>query len=380
MPGDLYERLGIDRKASAADIKKAHQRLVKTHHPDKGGDAEEFKKIQQAYEVLMDGEKRRMYDMTGAIPGEEPPMQEVHVGPGVGGMPFPFPFPFNMADMFPGGGPGGGRRAGPVKKGYKGPPKVDRLPLSLEQFYYGHTIQMSFDRMKICTDCKGSGAAEKETCGECGGQGQISRTMMMGNMVMQTVGPCTGCNGEGAKTKRMCEPCAGSGRVKELRQLEVAIEPGMNAGDQLKFTEACSETLEYDVAGDVIIILEEAESAAGWVRRGADLHQTIVIGLADSLCGCVHTVDDHPKVREGEEPVRVRVPAGVVTGDVLKVEGYGMPIKGGGGYGAMVLTMKVMIAEDERDIVAGKGRAALMEMFGRTESDVAALGAKLVEN
>ncbi len=391
MPADLYERLGVDRKAGPAEIKKAHQRLVKTHHPDKGGDAEEFKKIQQAYEVLSDGEKRRMYDMTGAIPGEEPPMQEVHMGGGGPGMPFGFPFPFNMADLFPGGG--AGKPAGPVKKGYKGPPKVDRLPLSLEQFYYGHTIQMSFDRMKICTDCKGCGAAEKETCGECGGMGQISRTMMMGNMIMQTQGPCTGCKGEGRKTKRMCEPCGGTGRVKELRQLEVAIEPGMAPGDQLKFAEACSETLEYDVAGDVMIILEEAESAAGWVRRGADLHQQIVIGLADSLCGCVHTVDDHPKVREGEEPgprrgealplngaVRVRVPAGVMTGDVLKIEGYGMPMKGGAGYGAMFLTVKVMIAEDERDVVTGRGRAALLEMFGRAaESDVAALGATLVE-
>jgi DnaJ-class molecular chaperone len=373
MPGDLYERLGVDKRAGAADIKKAHQRLVKTHHPDKGGDAEEFKKIQQAYEVLMDGEKRRMYDMTGSIPGEEPPMQEMHMGGG--GMPFSFPFPFNMADMFP----GGGKPAGPVKKGYKGPPKVDRLPLSLEQFYYGHTIQMSFERMKICTDCKGGGAAEKETCGECGGMGQISRTMMMGNMIMQTQGPCTGCKGEGRKTKRMCEPCGGSGRVKELRQLEVTIEPGMNPGDQLKFAEACSETLEYDVAGDVVIILDEAESAAGWVRRGADLHQTIVIGLADSLCGCVHVVDDHPKVREGEEPVRVRVPAGVVTGDVLKIEGYGMPLNGGATYGSLVLTVRVLIGVDERDVVAGKGRSALLEMFGRTESNVAALAATLVE-
>ncbi len=372
MPGDLYERLGIDKRATAADIKKAHQRLVKTHHPDKGGDAEEFKKIQQAYEVLSDSEKRRMYDMTGSIPGEEPPMQEVHVG---GGMPFPFPFPFNMADMFP----GGGKPRGPVKKGYKGPPKVDRLPLSLEQFYYGHTIQMSFERMKICTDCKGTGAAEKETCGECGGMGQISRTMMMGNMIMQTQGPCTGCGGEGMKTRRACEPCAGSGRVKELRQLEVSIAPGMNPGDQLKFAEACSETLEYDVAGDVVIILDEAESAAGWVRRGADLQQTIVIGLADSLCGCVHVVDGHPKVREGEEPVRVRVPAGVVTGDVLKVEGYGMPLNGGAAHGSLVLTVKVLIGVDERDVVAGKGRTALLEMFGRTESTVAALGATLLE-
>jgi DnaJ-class molecular chaperone len=152
-----------------------------------------------------------------------------------------------------------------------------------------------------------------------------------------------------------------------LKHLDVRIEPGMKAGDAMRFDEACSESVEYERAGDVVIILEDAGSAVGWVRKGADLHLEVVIGLVDSLVGCVHTLDEHPKVREGEEPVRVSVPAGVVTGDVLVVEGYGMPVKDGG-FGAMHLTVKIMAGDDERTALRSQtNRSRLLEIFGRPD-------------
>jgi DnaJ-class molecular chaperone len=363
---DLYERLGVERGAGVADIRRAHLRAAKEHHPDRGGDPEKFKKIQQAYEVLSDPEKRRMYDMTGQIPGEQPPPQEVPVG--AGGMPG-FPFPVDLNDifkMFPGAGMGGGG-SGPVRRVPKGPSKTDRLPLSLEQFYYGHTIRMSFDRMKLCGECAGSGAASKSACGGCKGSGQVMRTMMMGPVVMHSSGPCGDCSGSGEKTVRLCEACGGKGKVQEVKHLDVRIEPGMKAGDAMRFEEACSESVEYERAGDVVIILEDAGSAVGWARKGADLHLEIVIGLVDSLVGCVHTLDEHPKVREGEEPVRVRVPAGVVTGDVLVVEDYGMPVKGGG-FGVMHLTVRVMADDRERAALRLEAnRGKLLEIFGRPD-------------
>ena len=109
--------------------------------------------------MLSDPDKRRVYDMTGQIPGEQPPVQEVPVG--AGGMPG-FPFNVDLNDIFktfPGAGMGGGGPGGGpgMRRVPKGPSKTDRLPLSLEQFYYGHTIRMSFDRMKLCGECAGSG-------------------------------------------------------------------------------------------------------------------------------------------------------------------------------------------------------------------------------
>ncbi len=366
---DLYKVLNLERSATSADIKKAYLRLAKTAHPDRGGDAEEFKKINTAYTILMDDNKRNFYDMTGQIPGEEgrPNVQEVRFGGGgPGGI--PFPFPFDMDQMFGMFGPNM-RSAGPGsnqrRKGPKGPNKVDRLPLSLEQFYYGHAIHMSFDRMKLCAACNGSGAASKTTCGSCRGSGQIHKVMQMGPMIMNSSGPCTDCGGEGQKISKECEPCKGKGRVPEMRQLDVLIEPGMIAGEQLTFHGACSETADYDAPGDVVIILEDAESAAGWVRKGADLYLDAALRLGESLVGCNYCLTDHPKVRDGDEKIYVNIGGPVVTGDVLCVKGLGMPVKGHPGtFGNLYLNVKIFPGTDEREKISNEGRAFLGSLLG----------------
>jgi DnaJ-class molecular chaperone len=368
---ELYTTLGIDKSADASEIKKAYMRLAKTAHPDKGGDAEEFKKINKAYTILSDENKRQFYDMTGQIPGEEgggPNIHEVHMGPGM-----PFPFPFDMGQMFgmfgggmpPGMRPGG--TAGQRRKGPKGPNKTDRLPLSLEQFYYGHTINMSFDRMKLCSACRGSGAAAKAACGTCRGSGQIHKVIQMGPVVMNSSGPCSDCGGEGQKVSKECTECVGKGRVPELRQLDVKIEPGMAVGEQLVFEGACSETAEYDTPGDVVIILEEAESAAGWVRKGADLHFTAALTLGQSLVGCDYILTDHPKVREGEADIKLHIPGPVVSGDVICVKGLGMPVRSAAStesFGNLYVTVKIFPGEDERVRLQTEGSAYLASLFG----------------
>lgn len=374
---ELYTILGLDKSASTTDVKKAYMRLAKTAHPDKGGDAEEFKKINKAYSILSDEGQRQFYDMTGQIPGDDgggPNIHEVHMGGG-GPAGMPFPFPFDMGQMFgmfgagmpPGMRPGGSAAAaGQRRKGPKGPNKTDRLPLSLEQFYYGHSIHMSFDRMKLCAGCKGSGAAAKAACGTCRGSGQIHKVIQMGPIVMNSSGPCSDCGGEGLKISKECEECKGKGKTPELRQLDVRIEPGMAVGEQLVFDGACSETAEYDAPGDVVIILEEAESAAGWVRKGADLHFTAALTLGQSLVGCDYVLTDHPKVREGESDICLHIPGPVVSGDVICVKGMGMPIRGGSkeSFGNLYVTVKIFPGEDERAKIAGEGNAYLATLFG----------------
>ena len=368
---DLYKVLNVPRDSTAGDIKKSYFRLAKTAHPDKGGDVEEFKKINTAYNILTDENKRHFYDMTGQLPGEEgrPNVQEVRFGGGGGPAGMPFPFPFDMDQMFGMFGPNM-RQGGPVnahaqrRKGPKGPNKIDRLPLSLEQFYYGHAIHMSFDRMKLCSACSGTGAAAKTTCGSCRGSGQIHKVMQMGPMIMNSSGPCTDCGGEGQKVSKECEPCKGKGRVPELKQLDVLIEPGMAAGEQLTFHGACSETADYDAPGDVAIILEDAESAAGWSRKGADLYLDAALRLGESLVGCNYCLTDHPKIREGDEKIYAYISGPVVTGDVLCVKGLGMPVKGQSGtFGNLYLTVKVFPGTDEREKMANEARAFIASLL-----------------
>ena len=138
---DLYKLLNVGREASANEIRKAYLKLSKEHHPDKGGDPDVFKKIQKAYDVLSDEQSRDFYNMTGSIPGEDGvPSDAGATGPAAG-------FPFDMGSIF--GNMFGGRPNGPQQKQHKGPTKMQEIGLTLQQFYNGHRLTMSFDRHKF---------------------------------------------------------------------------------------------------------------------------------------------------------------------------------------------------------------------------------------
>ena len=156
----LYEQLGINRGADAAEIKKAYRKASLTHHPDKGGDPEKFKEIQHAYEVLSDEKRKAHYDLTGS----DTEMQEAHPG-FPGGMPG-MQFPFDMSNLF---GNMFGQQQG--RKAQKGPPKVHEISLSLHDFYKGREIKLQFERQQFCKTCKGEGTERYESCNGCGGSG-----------------------------------------------------------------------------------------------------------------------------------------------------------------------------------------------------------------
>jgi DnaJ-class molecular chaperone len=143
----------------------------------------------------------------------------------------------------------------------------------------------------------------------------------------------------------------------------------MNPGEQLTFEGACSETADYDSPGDVVIILEEAESAAGWTRKGADLNFEVGLKLGQALVGCNVCLTDHPKVREGGEQIYVNIPGPVISGDVLRVKGLGMPRKGSAtataaSYGDLYITVKIFPDDEERNKIAQEGRAFLASLLG----------------
>ena len=336
MSQDLYKLLGLEKNANPNDIKKAYQRGALKHHPDKGGDEESFKKVQQAYEVLSDDGKRRHYDMTGQIPGEGPQ----------GGMPGGFPFPFDIGNLFGMFGPGG--RPQNQKRGFKPPPKTETIKIGLAQLYFGHSFQIHLDRSKMCVPCSGSGAKRKEPCSSCGGIGTKTQTINLGGMMMHSQGPCPACSGECMKTVEVCSVCNGLKKVQEKKAIDVKLPAGTQDGETFIFAEVCSEMPEFEKAGDLQLTIK-ADMPDGWKRTGAQgqhLEQEVVLNLAEALLGTTVKLDGHPGFEEG---LFLEIPAGSFTDDSYCLTGQGMPLKGSANsYGDLYIKIRVTVKMAER--------------------------------
>ena len=344
----MYKRLGISRGASVDEIKKAYRALAREHHPDKGGDPEMFKGIQEAHEVLSDDRRRQMYDMTGSVnesgggggPGGM-------AGMAAGGVPFfmsqmgPFGMPnvsFDMSDllngMFGGGGPG-------RRRGGRGPNKHHDVGLRLEQFYKGTNIKLNFNQARRCGTCNATGAESTETCGSCGGAGSRMMQQQMGpGMIIQSRRPCDVCNGDGKRTIRVCKGCQGKKFIEKEKHLDIKVTPGMAEGENLMFPGECSDSLEFDSPGDVVLTLKLATdgSAPVYEWQGADLTYKHTISFTESILGFELTLADHPS---GTSPKYSWRGGPLIHGAVLKLEGGGMPKRGGDGFG--VLYIKVCV-------------------------------------
>ena len=341
----LYEVLGVERNADPGEIRKAYLKLSKTEHPDKGGDAERFKSISQAYETLSDEQKRNYYDQTGQIQGEE--QGGVQNG---GGM----PFPFDLGAMFGGmgfGGPFGGMPfgggGGPKQKRPKAPSKSHEIHLTLRDFFYGKIIQLKFERQRFCEQCKGNGAATTERCGQCNGAGMQERHIMIGpGMHAVSRGPCEKCTGSGKMPSGTCSKCNGAKFSNHEKILSIDVEPGMNPGETLTFQNECSDHPDYEQPGDVHIIMREADERSPFTRMGDDLSIVVNITLADSLLGCQRVLQGHPGHQNG---LTVTIPAGTLRGDTITVKNEGMPRRATTQRGNLQITVSMDLKHEERE-------------------------------
>jgi DnaJ family protein A protein 2 len=358
----LYETLGVDKSASTEEIRKAFRKLALVHHPDKGGDEEKFKEIVRANEILTDETKRSIYDQTGQIPGEDGvpgPGFNPFGGGGPGGPPgFHFDIG-NLFGMFGQGGPGRN-----VRRGGKAPSQTQHVPLELKHFYFGYSIGININRQIICKTCDGSGAKKKEACTTCKGVGVQTQIINMGGMTMHSQGPCVACQGKGSRTIEECTACHSTGRKSEAKSLEGKVVPGMKGGDTIIFTEACSEQKEYERAGDIVIILVDAQNG-NWKRTGSDgqhLETNVKINMSESLVGCVVRLNGHPAYDDG---LYIQIPAGSFNGDTYCVSGLGMPIKDKTDvYGDLYINISVEVSAEERKLLATKAQEVLLPLFG----------------
>ena len=322
----LYSVLGVEKTASEDEIKRAYKKAALKHHPDKGGDAEAFKRIAKAYEVLSDPEKKQAYDTYGEAglgggPGGGPG--------GAGGSGFHGTDPFDLfRQMFGGGGGGGGGWGGAQSALYK-------MEVSLEEVDKGVAKTFSYPRTTVCRACSGRGAKNVRRCPGCDGRGVAITERRMGNSVFRMQSACSQCGGTGqyADPEDICEECKGEGQQTKSQSLTVEVPAGCADGRQFVFHGKADEvpgapsTHRQFGAGDVIVVVQSAKHPR-FVRAGEHLLLEKRLPLIDALAGAAPTV----RLLDGTEITAVGKAGEVVApGDVWVLSGKGLPR--GSGYG-----------------------------------------------
>jgi len=305
----LYEVLGVAKDASQDEIKKAYRRLAIRHHPDKGGDPEQFKELSKAYDVLMDPEKRELYDNYGedALNGK--------AGPSGGAA--------DIFDLFSGGF-GGGRR-GPRQKP-RGEDLVFPLKVSLDELYSGVIKKLRITKNIICTKCNGEGgeAGHVTKCGSCNGHGIKVVVKQIGpGMIQQMQQTCDVCKGQGKviPERFRCTDCKGNRVSQKKETIECSVQRGMRHSQKITFAGMADEAPGV-TTGDVVVVLQQKEHEF-FVRKGDDLFMRQTLSLADALCGFsfdIHHLDGRI-LRVRSEPGHVYTP-----GDIKVIHNEGMPL------------------------------------------------------
>jgi len=353
---DYYERLGVARDATTEDVKKAYRKLALKYHPDRNEGSKEaearFKEVTEAYEVLRDPEKRSVYDRFG-----EQGLRGSAGGPGFGAFDFSDAIEVFMRDF--GGFAGfeeifGGRRSrGGSRDSGKGQTLRVRLPLSLLEVAQGVTKKIRVAILDECGTCGGSGAAPGSNpipCRNCGGSGeerQVQRSVF-GQFV--SVAPCRVCGGEGRLIEQPCSACRGDGRLREEREIDVEVPPGVTSENFLTLRGQGNAGPRGGPRGDIIVLLEVQDDPR-FKRDGENLLYELPITFAQAALG------DQVEVPTVEGAVRLTIPAGIQTGEVLRVRGQGLPGLHGRGRGDQLVRVRVWtpqnLTKEQEDALRG---------------------------
>ncbi|ELR02316.1 hypothetical protein VC83_01416 [Pseudogymnoascus destructans] len=342
---DLYVTLGIEKTATKSEIKKAYHKAALLHHPDKVPENQreeadtKFKSVSQAYEILHDEDKRHLYDTHGmsAFDGSRqggPGMDggvdlddilQQMFGMGGGGMPPGF-----------GGGPG-------MKRARRGKDEEQTYEVTLEELYKGKTVKFASTKNVICSHCKGTGGKESvkpKSCSSCQGKGMKIGLRQVGpGMVTQERIVCDSCSGTGSvfKEKDRCRKCKGKRTTSEKKVLEIYIPRGAMQGDRIVL-EGEADQVPDQTPGDIVFTLVEEDHDV-FQRRGHDLLAELKVTLAESLCGFSRVVVKHLDGRG----IHMDHPRGKVLkpGQVLKIDGEGMPHKKSDAKGDLYLVINI---------------------------------------
>lgn len=345
---DYYEVLGVSRSATIDEIKKAYRKLALKFHPDKNkGDAgaeEKFKEATEAYEILRDEKKRKMYDQFGHAGVSGQAASSDGFGRGAytdfsdifQGSTFEDLFE-NIFSGLGGFGMGGGRTSAGQRSGVRrGSDLRYNLEVNLEDVYHGKEIKIQIPRDEHCEKCSGSGSADGKVdmCNTCGGTGQIRKS----SGFFSIASTCGTCGGTGSMIKNQCPVCYGSGLVSKKRTINIRIPHGIETGTRLKVSGEGEAGPKGGPAGDLYVVVQVKRHAT-FEREGADLVTQYEIPVTMAILGGeveLETISG--------SSVKLKVPAGTQPSTIFRVRGKGLPYMGGHDrYGDMMVEAIVKI-------------------------------------
>ena len=345
---DLYSVLGVGKKASADEIKKAYRKLARQYHPDRNpGDdqaEEKFKEVQSAYDTLSDPEKRRQYDAGGMFSGFG------GGGPGGGGGGFPSDLGDIFSTVF-------GRRGGPEPVQARGRDLETEVHLSFEQAVHGAELPVVVPKQSTCQTCHGSGAqpgTAPVTCPRCGGTGMDSQSQGFFSISR----PCPQCGGSGQIIEHPCETCGGSGLTLQQKRYRVKIPPGVKDGSRIRVAGKGEDGPRGGPPGDLYVVTRVTPSPVFVQRDDGNLEVTIPITISEAIQGATVEV---PTLNGTK---KIRLPAGTQHGTVQRLRGEGPPRPGGKGRGDILYRIELEVPKD----LSSEQQQALGE-FAKTMND-----------
>ena len=359
---DYYEVLGVDRNASAEEIKKAYRSLARKLHPDvnKMPDAEErFKEVKEAYDVLSDEQKRAQYDRYGHIDPNQGFGGGGFSGADFGGF-------GDIFDMFF----GGGSRRDPNAP-QRGSDLQYTMTIEFKEAVFGVEKDITIPRTETCDTCRGSGArpgTKPETCSVCRGTGQqeIVQNTPFGRIVNRRL--CSQCGGTGRVVRDKCATCRGTGKVKRQRTIHVRIPAGVDEGAQIRLSGEGEAGSRGGPPGDLYIVIR-VKPHEFFEREGDDIYCEVPLTFAQAALG------DEIEVPTLTEKVKLRIPAGTQTGTYFRLKGKGVPRLRGMGQGDQHVKVTVVtptnLTEEQKELLrqfAGLSQESAYVPGGQSET------------
>ena len=319
---DYYEVLGVSKDAGEADLKKAYRKMAKKYHPDTNqGDevaAEKFKEVQEAYAVLSDPEKRKMYDQFGHAAFDQTAGGGAGGFGGFGG----FDFGGDMGDIFGDLFGFGGRSR---ERNYNGPVKGANIGatihISFEDAVFGVEKEIELNLKDECSDCKGTGAqpgTSPETCPKCNGRGRVVMTQQSMFGMVRSEQACPDCGGSGKIIKHKCSKCSGTGYTSSRKKIQVTVPAGIDNGQSIRIRGKGEPGRNGGERGDLLVEIM-IDSHPVFQRQDTTIYSTVPISFAKAAMG------GPIRIRTVDGEVEYQVQPGTQTDTRIRLRGKGVP-------------------------------------------------------